>query len=331
MILTCPSCGTQYVVKDGAIPPGGRQVRCASCKHSWHEDPESAEIRPPEPQAEPVAGPEPVDASERVVASEPDSPPDGETESVAEASLIEPRSGPEAEERAYEEASIESEHDGALGEPADYPPPDALTGGKAFETPPAPASRPSSTTYANAPFDITKPQGAPTARQEDWQEPPIAEAQDDEFTPYQAADEVQPRRRSPLVAVLVIVILVVAAAAAFWFLAPPDLKARLGLGAAGTSPLALVTTHMDRQRLESGNELLTVTGRVINPTPKEQDVPPLQAQLKTRGGRVVYSWTIAPPARSLAPGASASFNSAEVNVPPGGDELTITLGGGEAG
>jgi hypothetical protein len=28
----------------------------------------------------------------------------------------------------------------------------------------------------------------------------------------------------------------------------------------------------------------------------------------------------------LPAGASASFNSAEVNVPPGGDELTITLG-----
>ena len=43
MILTCPNCGTQYVVKDGAIPPGGRQVRCASCKHSWHQDPEATE------------------------------------------------------------------------------------------------------------------------------------------------------------------------------------------------------------------------------------------------------------------------------------------------
>ena len=40
MILTCPNCGTQYVVKDGAIPPEGRQVRCAACKHSWHQDPE---------------------------------------------------------------------------------------------------------------------------------------------------------------------------------------------------------------------------------------------------------------------------------------------------
>jgi len=129
-----------------------------------------------------------------------------------------------------------------------------------------------------------------------------------------------------MLAILIVIVVVVAIAAAFWFLAPPDLKARLGLTGAGTSPLALVTTHMDRQRLESGNELLTVTGRVINPTGKEQDVPPLQAQLKTKAGKIVYSWTIAPPARSLAPGASASFNSAEVNVPPGGEELTITLG-----
>ena len=39
MILTCPSCGTQYVVKDGAIPPAGRQVRCKACGHSWREIP----------------------------------------------------------------------------------------------------------------------------------------------------------------------------------------------------------------------------------------------------------------------------------------------------
>jgi hypothetical protein len=146
------------------------------------------------------------------------------------------------------------------------------------------------------------------------------------FSPFAAPDELEPRRRSPALTILAIAVLVVILAALFWFLAPPDLKARLGIAAAGASPLALVTTHMDRQRLESGNELLTVTGRVINPTTKEQDVPPLRAQLKSRAGKVVYSWTIAPPARSLPAGSSASFNSAEINVPPGGDELTITLG-----
>jgi hypothetical protein len=43
--------------------------------------------------------------------------------------------------------------------------------------------------------------------------------------------------------------------------------------------------------------------------------------------RVVYSWTIAPPAATLGPGASASFNSAEVDVPQGGSHLRVTLEG----
>ena len=81
MILSCPSCGTQYVVKDGAIPPQGRQVRCASCRHSWHQDPDEVQV------------PEGSEAA-----------PDTAEESIAEATLIAPRSGPEAEERAFEEA-----------------------------------------------------------------------------------------------------------------------------------------------------------------------------------------------------------------------------------
>jgi predicted Zn finger-like uncharacterized protein len=298
MILTCPSCGTQYVVKDDAIPPGGRQVRCASCKHSWHQDPEGA--AEPEPQALEES------AAEAPVAEAPAD--DDDDESLAEATLIDPRSGPEAEERAYEEAAIDEAEDTA-GEP-----------------PAAEAEAPSDT-YAAAQFDITRKDEVEAPAESDWSEPPQPEAVSDDFPPYPTPDEEAPRRRSPVLIILIIVLVVIAAAAAFWFLAPPEWKARLGLAAVGTSPLALVTTHMDRQRLESGNELLTVTGRVINPTSREQQVPPLQAQLKTRAGQIVYSWTIAPPARTLGPGASASFNSAEVNVPPGGDELTITVGG----
>ena len=180
---------------------------------------------------------------------------------------------------------------------------------------------------APAPREETEmAQAEPETATEDWKEPPQAEAAPDVFTPFAPADEEEPRGRSRASTILIVLALIVVLAALFWLFAPLELKARLGLAAAGTSPLALVTTHMDRQRLESGNELLTVTGRVVNPTAKEQDVPPLRAQLKSRAGKIVYSWTIAPPARSLPAGSSASFNSAEVNVPPGGDELTITLG-----
>jgi predicted Zn finger-like uncharacterized protein len=303
MILTCPSCGTQYVVKDGAIPPEGRQVRCAACKHSWHQQPEGAE-----------AGAMAASASDAAVAEEAPAPPaaeeapgqadaaaprdGGEDESFAEAALIEPRSGPEAEERAYEEAMVAA---------ADEPAADAPAAG-----------------LAEAP--VAAPAEDRPAAEADWREPPEAEPEGDTFEAYYSPDEEAPRRKGRLLPVLLLILAVAALAAALWFLAPPEWKAQLGIGGAGASPLALVTTHMDRQRLESGNELLTVTGRVINPTSREQDVPPLQAQLKTRDGKVVHSWTIAPPARSLPPGASASFNSAEVNVPPGGEELTITVG-----
>jgi len=309
MILTCPSCGTQYVVKDGAIPPQGRQVRCASCKHSWHQNPEGAEAIEGDIEAEPTppAVEEPA-ASRSDMEAVPAAPEeDAEDESFAEAALIEPRSGPEAEERAYEEAMIEE----AVETPSEYAP-----------------EAPIDTEPAEAPVQSEPaPQADVAEEASDWREPPQAEVQDDEFSPFPPAEgEVEPRRRSPIVGLLIVLLVVAALAAAFWFLAPPEWKSRLGISAGGTSPLALVTTHMDRQRLESGNELLTITGRVINPTAKDQDVPPLNAQLRSKGGKVVYSWTIAPPARTLPPGASASFNSAEVNVPPGGEERTITLG-----
>src|SRR3954452_16438447 len=105
MILTCPNCGTQYAVKDGAIPPEGRQVRCAACKHSWHENPgpESESGGAPVDEAA-VLEPEPVEETAPVSEAEAEPEANDQDEGLAEASLIDPRSGPEAEERAYEEA-----------------------------------------------------------------------------------------------------------------------------------------------------------------------------------------------------------------------------------
>src|SRR5258707_9771128 len=134
MILTCPSCGTQYVVKDGAIPPGGRQVRCASCKHSWHQDPEASEaaVEESEVGAPPIAE-LPID---------PQPVAEDEDESLAEATSIEPRSGPEIEERAFEEAVIEGDAD---------PTPKAAAHGN---------TAPEGSTYAGIPMGIERQDSA---------------------------------------------------------------------------------------------------------------------------------------------------------------------------
>ena len=68
-----------------------------------------------------------------------------------------------------------------------------------------------------------------------------------------------------------------------------------------------------------------VSGRVINPSSRPQPVPPIEAQLRDSSGRLIYSWTIAPPARTLSPGESRSFNSAEMGVPASGSNSTVTL------
>jgi predicted Zn finger-like uncharacterized protein len=65
MLLVCPSCRTRYVVPDSAIGANGRQVRCASCRHSWFQEGPSS-VAPPNiapvvaPPPSPPSAPPPV-------------------------------------------------------------------------------------------------------------------------------------------------------------------------------------------------------------------------------------------------------------------------------
>ena len=242
MILICPACKTRYLVPDSAIGAGGRQVRCAACKHSWHIEPppiaRNAELPLPLPVEPPKPPAPPIKQSYA-----PPLPP-----SLAK-SLSEDR-------------------------PAKHEDIDAF------------AHQP--------PF---RPRKNPTRR---W-----------------------------TVAALCAALVLLSGVSAVLYFGTPSLAAQLGLpvGTVDIPLLLEVPRRPERRTLESGNELFAVSGRIINPTSQAQRVPDILAELRDAQGRVVYSWTITPPRRTLGPRATADFNSAEVDVPKGARELNLSFSG----
>jgi hypothetical protein len=66
---------------------------------------------------------------------------------------------------------------------------------------------------------------------------------------------------------------------------------------------------------------------VSNPSSERQRVPDITAELKDAQGRVVFSWTITPQQRTLAPGGTIDFNSAKLDVPPNSKKLELSFSG----
>jgi hypothetical protein len=143
---------------------------------------------------------------------------------------------------------------------------------------------------------------------------------------YAAEQHVERRRRGYgfwTIAGIVLAVVILAAAAAAVRFGVPGLEGRSAAQQSGSLNLEY---SAERRAMASGNELLTVTGTIENPSDEELPVPPIQAELRDAQGRIVYAWQISPPVAVLPPRQSVSFNSAEVDVPRGARDLSLGFG-----
>lgn len=188
-------------------------------------------------------------------------------------------------------------------------------------SPPAPAFvAPQSRNEAAAPVRRAAPPPPP---------PPEPGPEEQSYSAFAPEPPFRPRRnpaRMWTMLAALAAVLMSAAALALHYFGLPGFGDRLSIGAAGATSLG-ITGEGRLRRLGSGNVLLMVTGRIANPTDSTQEVPPrIRAELRDGDGRVVRSWTILSPASQLAPRQSVTFNSAEVDPPPGGRNLVLNFG-----
>ncbi|WP_210357410.1 MULTISPECIES: MJ0042-type zinc finger domain-containing protein [Sphingomonas] len=135
-----------------------------------------------------------------------------------------------------------------------------------------------------------------------------------------------PSKRWTVIAILAGLLMLAGVAAIVW-VGAPGLLSRAGLPVATESPLKIKDNPIERRELENGSELFAVSGQITNPSAERQRVPDVRAELRDAQGRIVYSWTITPQQRTLAPGGAIDFNSAKLDVPSNSKRLELSFAG----
>jgi hypothetical protein len=73
--------------------------------------------------------------------------------------------------------------------------------------------------------------------------------------------------------------------------------------------------QQERRQLPNGTEFFGASGTITNIGRESHRVPAILIVLRDARDRIVYSWEVAPPQRTLGPGESVTINEAVTDVP----------------
>jgi predicted Zn finger-like uncharacterized protein len=279
MIIACPACATRYVVPDSAIGAEGRTVRCAKCRHSWFQDGPVLELA------------EAVSAADR--SSEAPSPQAAPAAPVRTADPL-PKPAPPA-----------SAH---VSQPEPFAEPEA-----APVAPPVAASEP--------PVFAQPAEPAPTVVEVAQSREPAVAEYDEEISQFDYAPPFRPRRnvlKVWTIAAGVFAALALGTVVAVSYFGLPDwVPVSRPTFALGQADLVLdfPRTQQERRTLPNGTEYFGASGTVKNVGRETRSLPSILIVLRDARERIVYSWEIAPPKPSLAPGETVTINEAVTDVP----------------
>lgn len=220
----------------------------------------------------------------------------------------------------------------APAEPAPPPTPVARPEPARFVTP-EPTSGPEPVPpVAAAPVPVEQPavQEPQPAVTESGTEPPFASpyraASESRAEPVQQSAELEDaaprRRRSPLrlltwaAVIFALLAAGLVAAVSYWGL-PSWVPISHPAFASAPAELRLdfPAAAQERRQLPNGTEYFGASGSITNTGATTQTVPPILIVMRDARDRIVYTWEVQPPKRSLAPGETITVNEAVTDVP----------------
>lgn len=313
MILNCPSCAARYVVPDNAIGIQGRQVRCASCKHSWFQEAPQIDIE---------------DAQTPPVTIAPKSVQDNITKDNASKDINDQAGSGDG--NPVDAKIVASDHDKNADVPAkqetNWPEEEKIKETETVQpSDPLISSKTSNLNDdASSPSLFNKTAGQTSSEPREPNEyvqalAPTPPAPFDTEPPFKA-------RRNPAklwtIAAIAFACIMMIIAAILW--SSGALEGSLSRETVTSELELILNDNHEINETQDGRRFVIASGTIVNPTQQELVVPDMLAILLDDDGRELYIWEIPAPIQTLGPGAKVEFSgAARDNVPRAASDIAI--------